>query len=156
VAAFRLVYWIRLQHPHPLITCIVDGSRQQLVLITLSAVGLRDIGADDGPDRGVVDGLHDPRALQPAIVLPRSEADPPDRRAVGVPDKAGYGSGTDQPVQLVLVGGRFSFTDAHLADLSVVDTPAAAHNRSTWQAEKLLEVRPGPVSERSYLKHGSQ
>ena len=156
MAAFRLVYWIRLQHLHALITRIVDGSGQQLVLITLSAVSLRDIGADDGPDRSVVDGLHDARALQPAVVLPRSEADPPGRRAVGIPDEAGYGSGTDQPVQLLLVGGRLGFTDPHLADLPVVDTPAAAHDRSTWQAEELLEVRPCLVSERSYLKHGSQ
>jgi hypothetical protein len=156
VAAFRLVYWVRLQHPHALITCIVDGSGQQLVLITLSAVGLRDIGADDGPDRSVVDGLHDARALQPAVVLSRSEADPSDGRAVGVPDKAGCGSGTGELVQLPLVGGRLGFTDPDLADLAVVDTPAAAHNRSARQAEELFEVRPCLVSERLYLKHGSQ
>ena len=156
MAAFRLVYRIRLQHSHAMIACIVDGSGQQLVLVTLSAVGLRDIGADDGPNGRVVDRLHDARALQPAVVLPRSETDPSDGRAVGIPDKAGCGSGTGKLVQILLVGRCLSFADPDLADLSVVHTPAAAHNRSSRQVEKLLEVRPRLVSERSYLKHGSQ
>jgi hypothetical protein len=59
MAAFRLVNWIRLKHSYALITGIVDGPGQQLVLIALTAVRLRDVRADNGPNRSVVDGLHD-------------------------------------------------------------------------------------------------
>ena len=42
------------------------------------------------PDRGLVDGLHDPGALQLAVVLARPEADPPEGGAVGVAGETRY------------------------------------------------------------------
>ena len=132
----------------------VDGTAQQLVLVTLAAVRLGDVGTHNRPDGRVIDGLHDVRALQLAVVLARPKADPPDGRAVGIADEARYDPRADQPVELLLVAGTVRFTDADLADLPVVDAPATAHNRSAWQVEQLLEVGPGPVRQRSYLKHG--
>jgi hypothetical protein len=154
MAAFWLVHRIGLEHPYALLSGIVNGAREQLVLVSLAAMDLGDVGAHNRPDRGVVDRLHDPGALQLAVVLARPEADPPDRGAVGVADEARYAPGADQRPQFLLMAGAVFLAHANPADLPVVHAPAAAHDRTTGQAEQLFEVRPSLVCQRSYLKHG--
>ena len=154
MAAFRLVHRIGLEHPYALLPRIVNGASQQLVLVTLATVRLGDVGADNRPDRRVIDGLHDTRSLKLAVVLAGPETDPPGWRTVGITDEARHNAGADQPVELPLVAGTVLFTDAYRAGLPVIHAPAATHNRSAAQGEQLLEVSPCLVRQRSYLKHG--
>ena len=145
MAAFWLVHGIGLECPYTLVSCVVNGPAQQLVLVTLAAVRLGDVGTHNRPDGRVIDGLHDPRALQLAVVLAWPETDPPDGRAVGVTDEARYDARADQCMELLFIAGAGRLADADFADLPVIDAPAATHNRSTWEIEQLLKVGPGLV-----------
>src|SRR5689334_9626552 len=115
---------------------------------------LRGVEADDGPYGLVVDGLHQRRALEARVFLPRPERYPADRLTVAIADQSRHRARIDERLERAfrVLGTRHSLRDFGAARASVKHAPAPADLRAACTVEQRLEVAEALGGERMDLE----
>src|SRR5258708_37092757 len=106
--------------------------------------------ADDRPDRSMVDGFHDGRALEFGVFLAWPERHPADGDIAAVADEAWWVAGVDKSLQLgtICLGARRPRRQGSArAASAVVHAPAAAGLRAPFGIEQRFDVSPAPGRE---------